>query len=424
MSGFKPHTYAESQTATANYAKEGTALYRWVGTHWTFVTEDSGEEAAYHWLRTNDRDHTSAEHARRCYRALVMNAPSLPPLNGGLYIPCQNGYVTLANNHPVLVAHDKAHGLRHVLSSDFLPDAPKGTRFERFLVQVIPDAAVRERVQEYVGYTLTSDARHQRVLMLLGPGANGKGVLARITEALHGDGVGAIQLDRVDGFALSGLIGKSLIVVDEVPRARLNEQSLKTLFAGERIYVDIKHKTPISTRVPAKWLILGNNLPVVTDHSNGFWRRWDIVPFSTTIPEQDRNPMLAEEIIEYELPAVLNWALMGLTRLQQRGQFDPVRPAAIEAAILEAKRETNSVLAWITDCGITSRPDALTIKNDVFDHYRNWCGRSLMHPHSVVQFWKRLSDLLTYGESRPRITGEAHVRRCTVFLPDASAFSN
>jgi hypothetical protein len=73
---------------------------------------------------------------------------------------------------------------------------------------------------------------------------------------------------------------------------------------------------------------LGNHLPAITDHSTGFWRRWDVVPFSVTIPERERDPLLANTITVGKLPGHLNvW--------QGGGCFSPLpcHPLPICAAV-------------------------------------------------------------------------------------------
>src|SRR5665647_1927621 len=151
-----------------------------------------------------------------------------------------------------------------------------------------------------------ADARYQRAQLWLGGGANGKDVLVNVVQALHGN-IAAVSLDALEGFRLSVLVGASLIYADEVPRARINEQLLKSMIAGEKIQVDRKYRDPVSVFVRGKWLVLGNQLPAITDHTTGFWRRWDVVPFCVTIPEAERDPMLASRIISNELAGVLCW---------------------------------------------------------------------------------------------------------------------
>lgn len=412
---FRPHLYASHVVNSGRVASDRTLLYGWTGTHWSPKDEDDAEKEAYHWLVHENSDWASKDNARKACGAACLFAPALPVLTGEVVIPTRNGYVHLEGEQLVLRPADPALGMTHALECEFAPETPPPVRFLAFLAQVLPDPDVRARVQEYVGYTLLADARYQRAQFWLGEGANGKGVLANIVQALHGR-IAAIALDQLAGFHLSVLVGASLVYVDEVPRKPIDEQRLKSMIAGERIAVDRKYRDPVSINVRGKWLILGNHLPVITDHSVGFWRRWDIVPFNVTIPEKGRDPLLAQSIIRTELSGVLTWALEGLVRLQRRGAFDPVMPSVMASMLHEAKADTNSVVAWLDDCEVETMTDCTTPKERVFEHYRAWCSASAMREVSVVQFWKRLKDQLkALQETRTRIGG-LQPRMCNVCL--------
>mgnify|MGYP001195937359 CR=1 FL=1 len=422
MARFDPHRYATARVESNDVASDRQLLYAWTGTHWSALEDEGGWTAAYRWLVEHDRDNTSPDNARRAHQAAILWAPALPRPTTDVVIPCSNGYVHVTHGGAVLRCAEKALGLQHVLRCAYRPADGKGQRFESFLRQVLPDQAVRERVQEYIGYTLTGDARYQRAQLWLGTGANGKGALANIVQALHGN-TAAVNLEALEGFKLSVLVGANLIYADEVPRQKINEQLLKSLIAGERVQIDRKYKEPLSIHVRGKWLVCGNHLPPVTDHSAGFWRRWDIVPFNVTIPEHARDPELADYIIAKELSGVLNWALDGLARLMARGMFDPVQPRAMQAVLHDAKAETNSVLAWTEDCAVCIEPATVTAKDDVYGHYRNWCERNGLSPMSSPRFWPRLKDVMPYEESRPRM-GRRQVRACTLFVPGLSDASH
>jgi putative DNA primase/helicase len=239
--------------------------------------------------------------------------------------------------------------------------------------------------------------------------------LANIVQALHGRPE-TVQLDALDGFRLSGLIGASLIFCDEAPRGRINEQLLKSMIAGESIQVDRKYRDPVSINVRGKWLVLGNHLPTITDHSTGFWRRWDIVPFAVTIPERERDPLLAERIREEELSGVLSWALEGLNSLARRGAFDSALPSVMQTVLHDAKADTNSVQAWFDESAIAFDAEHMSTKDDVYAHYRNWCERNGLSPMASPRFWTRLRDIRPVEESRKRAGGN-QVRMCNVSLP-------
>jgi putative DNA primase/helicase len=398
------------------YAADQNVLYRWVGTHWLVVDHVDAERDAYAWLTQRNAAWADAANAKRAVQALHLAAPPLPSLTDQIVVPTRSGYVHLDGWHLVLKRPDQRLGLRHCLKCDYAPEQILPVRFTDFLSQVLPDREVQERVQEYIGYTLIADVRYQRAQFWLGEGANGKGVLANIVQALHSR-VAAVSLDNLSGFGSSPLVGASLVYVDEAPRKLMDEQRLKSMIAGELIQIDRKYRDPLSIALQGKWIVLGNHLPAITDHSVGFWRRWDIVPFPVTIPERARNPLLAETIIREELSGVLNWALEGLVRLQTRGAFDPVVPQAMRELLHEAKVETNSVVAWIDDQGITLEDSVDTPKAQVFARYAAWCEDNAMRSVNSVQFWKRMrGQFPSLVEVRTRFEGGI-TRRVNVHLP-------
>ncbi len=414
---FQPHLYATHAVTTGGIASDSNLIYRWTGLNWEPVDEEEAEREAYHWLVAQEPAWASAENARKAVRAACLYSPRLPKLTEDVVIPTRSGYVHLDGTNLVLRKADPALGLTHCLDCTYAPGGPAPQRFLAFLERALPDAEVRGRVQEYIGYTLLADARYQRAQFWLGEGANGKGVLANVVQALHGR-IAAMALDQLAGFHLSVLVGASLVYVDEVPRKPIDEQRLKSMIAGERIPVDRKYREPLSIHVRGKWLVLGNHLPAITDHSTGFWRRWDVVPFSVTIPERERDPLLATTIIKTELSGVLMWALEGLVRLQARGGFDPVMPVAMLAMLQEAKADTNSVVAWIDDRGVSLQTTSDTPKDRVFEDYRGWCARSAMREVSVVQFWKRMHEHFSQmHEARVRDDGKQR-RVCNVAVPE------
>ncbi|MEM5368976.1 phage/plasmid primase, P4 family [Paraburkholderia azotifigens] len=411
---FDPHAYALAIKSLGDYASESKLLYRWTGTHWQVVDEDEAERHAYEWIVANAPGHASANNARQAVRSALLFQPRLASPTAEVVVPVTNGYVHVDGLSVALKFADRGLGIRHVLNCGYEPGAV-APMFEAFLSRAIPDDAVRKRVQEYIGYTFLADARFQQAQLWLGEGANGKGVLANIVQALHGN-IAAVNLDALDGFKLSVLVGANLIYADEVPRTRINEQLIKSMIAGERVQVDRKHKDPLSIHIRGKWVVCGNHLPAVVDHSTGFWRRWDIVPFGETVPASERDPLLASRIIRGELAGVLVWALEGLVRLLARGGFEPELPAAMKAALQEAKADTNSVAAWSGECAI-GLTNSHVPKKEVFDHYRNWCIENALQPLGSVQFWKRVRELHRgIVHERHRIDGQQE-HTCNVLLP-------
>lgn len=414
---FDPHRYALA-LQDGTFSSDGHSLYKWSGTFWQALEERESRRLAYRWLVQNDRDFASDANACAAHKAALLWVGELPEATLETVIPCQNGYVTLDKGQSLLSEPNPEYGLRYELRCCFDPGAA-APRFRQFLAEILPDEDVRARVQEYAGYTLLGDTRFQRAQFWIGQGANGKGTLANIVQALH-NRTAAVQLDDLGGFKTSVLLGASLIYCDEAPCSRINEPLLKTLIAGEQCLVDRKYLAPLSVRIFGKWLVLGNSIPTIKDSTHGFWRRWDFVPFSEVIPPKRCDPLLAAKIIEYELSGVLNWALDGLTRLLSRGRFDDHLPQAMQTLLSEARTETNSVRAWHEECSISfSKTPSTTTKDAVYQHYRSWSEHNGLTPRPAPQFWSRLRDIGPLEETRKR-QGTQQVRWCNVHLTDGT----
>lgn len=412
---FEPINFAKYLEDTQCYRIANDQFFKWTGTHWLPMTTRESESLALDWIESGANGIANSANAKQACATAMLRLPELANPTSLAVIPVMNGYVHLESAGVKLLPHDKDLGMRHIVQCSYSPTAPAPTVFERFLERVLPDLEVRQRVQEYIGYTLLPDAPHQIAQFWLGSGANGKGVLANIVQALH-HRVAAVNLDDLDGFSMTEVVNASLIYCDEAPQQRINDRTFKMVTAGETVTIKRKYRDPISTRVMGKWLILGNHLPEITDHSEGFWRRLDIVPFEVTIPKAERDPMLARHIIDHELGGVLNWALEGATRLLSRGRFDPVRPKAMAKALDVAKQESNTVLDWWQDTEQVIKSSVDTLKMDVYRCYASWCKANGLASVPMPKFWKRLTTEVTgVIESRMTTTG-GRPRVCNIAL--------
>ncbi|OBV39413.1 DNA primase family protein [Janthinobacterium psychrotolerans] len=413
---FEPIRYALQLSRSGKFATSDNLFLKWNDKHWEIVSYDDALRKALSWIiEDGDISNASAANAKAAHQTALIQLPALQEPTHISVIPVGNGYLHL-DGSPVLKSHDKELGLRHTLGCDYLPSAPTPKMFENLLTRILPDPAVRNRVQEYIGYTLLPDARFQLAQIWIGSGANGKGTLANIVQALHGRAVAASP-SKLDGFQASVTLGASLIYCDEAPPQNWCEQTIKSMIAGETVQIDRKYQSPITTRIIGKWLILANHVPSVKDQSNGFWRRFDIVPFGVEIPASERDPKLADRIIMYELTGVLNWALEGLQRLLERGRFEAALPSAMTAATQAARTETNSVHAWVSEASIERTTTTATSKSTVYTAYASWCKENGMLSVASPKFWKRLPDSLGEIVESRATTGAGRIRTCNILLP-------
>lgn len=416
---FDPIQYAQHLKSTGDYAVLNNMLHRWSGQYWSKMDPEDAHRDALRWLAGHSGGALiGARQAKDAVSTALLWVPEFADTErSDLLIPLKNGYLVYDAGRFVLTPHDKTLGVNYLISCDYLPSAPLPALFTKFVEQILPDSAVRERVQEYLGYTLLGDARYQRGQVWIGTGANGKGVLANIVQAFH-QHVATLNLAELGGFALSHLPGSSLIYIDEVPNCKIDDAIPKRLVAGEKAPIRRHYQPTIDVRIQAKWLVLSNTIPKVEDQSDGFWRRFDMVPFDVTIPEAERDPLLAEKIINSEMSGVLNWLLEGLARLLNRGRFDPVKPDAISELDNYSRIRTDSVRGWVDDEDIGLLTVCTTHKDSVYQAYADWVRRNGMVPQSAPRFWSSLGHMLPTLNTDGRVYENGkRLRSCNVRLP-------
>lgn len=395
-----------------NYRVRGGSLHEWIDTHWQRLEGRAIERQALSWLAKHAPEKANEKAAASAVATAILHLPELPLARKNC-IPVLNGTVDISETGAILRTSKKEDALDYVLDCSFDPNA-KSPIFDAFLEQALPSVEVRGFLQEYAGYTLLSDTRHQLAAWLIGQGGTGKGTFAQIMQSMHRQTV-ALSLDALDGFKLAGLQSASLVLVDETPQ-RIDEQKLKTLISGDAIQVDVKYRDPLTIRPTAKWLVNGNALPAISDHSSGFWRRWLIFPFNV-VPTQ-KIPLLAETIVDDELLGVLNWCVAGLMRLLLREQFPPL-PSEMAAAAAEGKQSSNNVAEWIEDCGIATDNKCRNTRRDIYLIYSMWCSESGTRAVSAKKFWERLVAALPDIEF-DRTSTAARTRTVNIPLPPGS----
>lgn len=397
------------------YATSDGTIFRWVETHWEPCRTRDLEREAQAFVFEFSPDRANEKLAQSAVATAANHLPHLPsrPAGEKTLIPTLSGYVEIDGDAQTLLPARKEDGLTYVLNCGFLPGA-RCERFDEFLAEALPAPDVREFLQEYAGYTLLGDTRHQLAAWLIGAGGTGKGTFAIIMQALHRRTV-ALSLDALDGFKLASLPGASLVFVDETPTGRIDEQRLKTLVSGDTLQIDIKYRDPITIRPTAKWILNGNGLPAISDHSSAFWRRWLIFPFD--VMPAKKQPLLADFIILNELSGVLNWALAGLRRLLARGQF-PNLPVAMRRAQEDGRQESNSVLGWCDDQSVEITTDGSSVtKPSVYQCYAAWCGANGLKAVSSPNFWKRMASAFPSLEHMQRRSPSGRQRTVNLSLP-------
>ena len=87
----------------------------------------------------------------------------------------------------------------------------------------------------------------------------------------------------------------------------------------DSLTIDRKYREPWTGRLPTRLVVMTNELPRLTDSSGALASRFIVFVLTKSFYGRE-NFELTDELLA-ETPAIFNWALEGLDRLNARGRF-------------------------------------------------------------------------------------------------------
>ena len=204
-----------------------------------------------------------------------------------------------------------------------------------------------DRVLSALFMVLANRYDWQLFLEVTGPGGSGKSVMAEICTMLAGKAntVSASMAALENPRERALVVGFSLIIMPDMTRYAGDGAGIKAITGGDKVAIDPKHKAPYSTRIPAVVLAVNNNAMTFSDRSGGISRRRVIFNFSEVVPENERDPILAEKI-EGELAVIIRHLLTRFSRQDEAKLLLHEQQKSEEA--LAIKREGDSLVDF---CG-------------------------------------------------------------------------
>jgi putative DNA primase/helicase len=329
------------------------------------------------------------------------------PFPAAEVLACRNGLVHL----PSLVT-EKDHfapptpGLfsRNCLDFDFRLDAPRPAAWLDFMARLWADDSQSIcTLQDWLGYLLTSDTRQQKILLLVGPKRSGKGTIARVIRGLLGpDNVAGPTLSSLGtNFGLWPLLGKSAAIVSD---ARLSGRTdtatvterLLSISGEDPLTVDRKNLSPVTVKIPARIILLTNELPRLGDASGALTGRMIVLRLCQSwYGKEDVN--LTDRLLT-ELPGILLWAIAGWQRLSERGHF--VQPDAGKELLGELEDLSSPIGAFVRECCLIG-PGHRAAVADLFAAWRAWCEeKGRKEPGTEATFGR---DLLAAAPALRRV---------------------
>jgi putative DNA primase/helicase len=327
-------------------------------------------------------------------------------------IVCPNGLFhlpTLANGKDEKLPLSPRLFSTFALDYEIRLDAPKPAKWLSFLEDIWEeDTQAVATLQEWMGYCLTHDTRQQKILMMIGPPRSGKGTIADIMIALVGaKNVACPQLGSFRGeFALQPLLGKTLAIVND---ARLKGptdivvERLLSISGKDSITVNRKNKDAMTVKLPARLVIISNELPRLDDASGALVSRMIFLRLTKSFLGKEDH-QLGDKLL-LELPGILPWAIQGWKRLTERGKF--VQPESGKQALNDLDELSSPIKPFLNErCVIGNLVDEIS-RDDLYAAYDLWCQeKCIKFPYSRETFGRNLRAILpSLGDTHRAING-------------------
>jgi putative DNA primase/helicase len=306
--------------------------------------------------------------------------------------------VNLANG--TFVIKQESRQLKHFNRDDFLtyqlpfafqPEA-ECSLFIKYLDRVLPEKKLQSVLAEYMGYIFTRHLKLEKCLLLQGSGANGKSVFFEVITAMLGsDNTSFYSLaDLGEEYNRAHIANKLLNYGSEI-KGNIESDTFKKLASGEPVPARLLYCNSFIMTDYARLCFNCNELPRDVEHSEAYFRRFLIIPFEVTIPEEERNPELANQIIRAELPGVFNWVLDGLKRLLHQGKFTD--SPAVRNAVDQYRKESDSVYLFLDEENYQKSVHHYKPQKEVYSEYRAFCMNNGHKSLSNINFGRRLKAL-------------------------------
>lgn len=275
-------------------------------------------------------------------------------------------------------------------------------KWRAFLNRVLPDVALQKVLQEWFGYCLVPSQAYQRLLIMQGEGANGKSVAMGVLKNLIGErNWSAVPLEALDkNHMLKPLEGKLVNFSTEwthIESAAIN--LLKAISGGDPVHINPKNRDGYDLLLPTRFVITTNDPPRLSDRTEAIWRRLLTVPFTVTIPVEERRPLdVFVTDLCGEMPGILMWSLEGLHRLMRQGAFADC--AATEALKAEYREDARPEFVFLEE-RVQLKPGEALRTDALYEAYQEYCRDGGYKPLHATRFGREFVRWFRHHEGRP-----------------------
>ncbi|MCX6022166.1 MAG: phage/plasmid primase, P4 family [Chloroflexi bacterium] len=208
------------------------------------------------------------------------------------------------------------------------------------------------------GYALRSETGEECIFCFFGSGRNGKSKALGAFEYVLGDYAKATRSDTFTEQGkgnnassaapdLADLAGVRFAPTTETgENSRIAESLLKWATGGDMIKARHLFSNLFLFKPQFKLFLASNHKPRITGTDEGIWSRIRTVPFTVTIPAEERDRNLSDKL-EAEADGILRWAVEGCLEWQIHGLGEPDE---VREATANYRAEMDVPGGFFSDC--------------------------------------------------------------------------
>lgn len=282
------------------------------------------------------------------------------------------------------------------INTEYNPSATGATADEFFSTATCGDKDVEQLLYEAIGYSMLKTNELAKAFMLTGNGRNGKSTYLEIMKKMLGiKNYSAISFkDLSNNFRAANLIDKLASLAGDISAQPIQESDLfKSIAAAEDIMLEQKYKQAFVGKLFSTMFFSCNKLPKTPDTSDGFYRRFVIVPFNANLSKvstvdgiEFKQRLLSDESIQYMAYKALQAIHKVLTTTKEF-----IEPTCVVEIKKQYRIDNSSVLSWFQD---KYKMDIDKLKKidakRAYGSYTAWCNEANRPAASSTSFTQQL----------------------------------
>lgn len=319
------------------------------------------------------------------------------------YVNFKNGLYDLKNNK--FIPHTPDIFTINQLHVNYLENMPHSNEFiDKFLDDIMCHKAYRiKALLQMAGYCLTTKTSIQKFMIFYGPTAsNGKSSVIKILEKILGpENFSSKDLKMLTAkFGVDGIQYKLLNASTEIPTKLIKDTSvLKKTVSGDSFETFKIYEGTTFIISYVKHIFATNHLPQVSDTTNGFFRRVNILLFENQF---ENNESFLESLITQEnLDYLANLALKEFVEMLNSGVLKFANQEESDTLVDEYRGILDTIKGFINDeeyFWITKTNEWSTL--NMFENYIIYCRQNKVIPLGKHEFYEKLQTDFGYVKKK------------------------